>query len=539
MSELLLNLLKERIRQGGDVSVELSGHSMYPTIRDGEKITIEYYDFEEVQVNDIIACYFKNIKHFVIHRVVNIDFIHGKRVLMTKGDNNDYVDAHAVKSHNFVGMVKVWRTEKMSEDIYYLAPNVVYIKDRKCVLKCDAAISSIPVDILPDKINECHKKANRTLTTELIILLSYKCNLDCIYCSNNSGKDDKLDITVKAENIIKAITFVIKNALLSRKIKPHSFVKPARIFVSGGGEPTVEWNLLTVIVDTVSSLKKEYGNDIAELSILTNAQMCEDKADYLINNFDKIAISCDGFSIQDKQRPRKDLKSSKEQIKMFLNKLDKYNKEVSIRMTVTGEALPYLQDDVDYFFGSFSVIRDIIIEPCVHVGRGKDANVKKLDYNDFVAKFDVVVRKYYKNVYNSASLLEFTNGYPCQRLFGISLVLSPYNVITCCDTVTPESSFWESMIVSSLEDEKIKITNDYIYSAPESCKACIAFEFCAGGCPIHLSDLNDNEKEEFCKYRRDMLKTELLRRVDLSEKVESIEYDKKNYTVYSLPRKEL
>ena len=37
MSELLLNLLKERIRQGGDVSVELSGHSMYPTIRDGEK----------------------------------------------------------------------------------------------------------------------------------------------------------------------------------------------------------------------------------------------------------------------------------------------------------------------------------------------------------------------------------------------------------------------------------------------------------------------------------------------------------------------
>ena len=285
MSELLLNLLKERIRQGGDVSVELSGHSMYPTIRDGEKITIEYYDFEEVQVNDIIACYFKNIKHFVIHRVVNIDFIHGKRVLMTKGDNNDYVDAHAVKSHNFVGMVKVWRTEKMSEDIYYLAPNVVYIKDRKCVLKCDAAISSIPVDILPDKINECHKKANRTLTTELIILLSYKCNLDCIYCSNNSGKDDKLDITVKAENIIKAITFVIKNALLSRKIKPHSFVKPARIFVSGGGEPTVEWNLLTVIVDTVSSLKKEYGNDIAELSILTNAQMCEDKADYLINNF--------------------------------------------------------------------------------------------------------------------------------------------------------------------------------------------------------------------------------------------------------------
>ena len=536
MSDLLLNVIKEKIKQVGSTSLKLSGNSMYPTISSGDEITIEFYNFEDVKINDIVACYFKNLKHFIIHRVISIENIQGKRVLITKGDNNDHMDAKAVKLHNFVGIVRIEKIDSRSKNIYELAPNVLYLQDRDCVLKCDDVIDSFPIEILPPVTNRVIKKINRALTTELIILLSYRCNLNCIYCSNNSGENNEINITTKAENIVKAITFVVKNALILRKIKSTASIKPARIIVSGGGEPTVEWNLITLVVDTVNSFKHEYGNDIAELSILTNAQINDEKADYLIRNFDAIAISCDGFSTQDKQRPRINGDSSKKYVVKFLDKLTRSNKEVSIRMTVTGEALPYLQDDVNYFLSSFKVIKNVIIEPFVQVGRGTDNNIKKLDYDDFVFKFDAVVRKYYNNVYNSVSLLEYANAHPCQRLSGISLVLSPYNAITCCDTVTPESELWKSMIVASLEDKQIKISKEYIHSIPDICKSCIALNFCAGGCPMQLSSLSDNEKDEFCKYKRDMVRTELLRRLELSKKTKKIEYGGKNYSVYSLPR---
>jgi signal peptidase I len=536
VSDLLLNVIKEKIKQVGSASLKLSGHSMYPTISNGDEITIEFYKFEDVQINDIVACYFENLKHFIIHRVISIENIQGKRVLITKGDNNDHMDAKAVKQHNFVGIARVEKTESKTKNASELAPNVLYFKDRDCVLKCDDVIDSLSIDILPPVTNRVTKKINRALTTELIILLSYRCNLNCIYCSNNSGENNEINITTKAENIVNSITYVVKNELILRKIKSSDSIKPARIIVSGGGEPTVEWNLLALVVDTVKSFKNKYGNDIAELSILTNAQINDEKADYLIRNFDAIAISCDGFSTQDKQRPRINGDSSKKYVVKFLEKLNSSNKEVSIRMTVTGEALPYLQDDVDYFLSSFKVIKNVIIEPFVQVGRGADNNIKKLDYDDFVFEFDAVVRKHYKNVYNSVSLLEYANAYPCQRLSGISLVLSPYNVITCCDTVTPESELWESMIVASFEDKKIKILNEYVHSIPDVCKSCVALNFCAGGCPMHLSSLSDNEKEELCKYKRDMVKAELLRRVEFSKKTKNLEYGGINYSVYSLPR---
>lgn len=531
MREILLGAIKEKIKQAGYVSMKLSGHSMYPTIKNEEEIIIEEYKFEDVQINDIIACYFNNSAHFIIHRVVGIEDIHGKRILITKGDNNDYIDARAVKEGNFVGIVKI---KEQINDTYELAPSIFFLKNRNCVIKCDDTIRDFPSEILPPIIHRSVKKINRALTTELIILLSYRCNLNCIYCSNDSNNN--IHVAAKTESIVKAITFVINNALILRKLKASAFVKPARIIVSGGGEPTVEWNLLTFIVDTVKSFRDKYGNDIAELLILTNAQINDDKADYLIHNFDDIAISCDGFSTQNKQRPRMDGDSSKRYVANFLDKLNKYNKEVSIRMTVTGEALPYLQDDVDYFFNSFKVVKDVIIEPFVKVGRGADYNIKKFNYDDFISKFDAIARKYYNNVYNSVTLLEYANAYPCQRLSGISLVLSPYNVITCCDTVTPESELWESMIVGSLENNQIKILKEYVHSIPHECESCIAVNFCAGECPMHLNNLSDSEKDNLCKYKSEMVRMELLRRVELSKKTKNIVFNGINYSVYTLPR---
>lgn len=537
MSDILLSAIKEKIKCHGSASLKLSGYSMYPIICEGDEITIEFCKFEQIRNDDIIAFYFNNSEHFIVHRVVDIQYINGQKVFITKGDNNNHLDAKAVKQNNFVGIVK---TKNKSTNMYKLAKNIVYLRDRGCVIKYSGMLPrNFPVDILPPYTNNKIKNYNRNLTTELIILFSYRCNLNCIYCSNDSGGNIHGKAIVKVENIKKAISHVIRNVILLRKMKNNTSVKPARIIISGGGEPTIEWDLLVSTVDIVNKFKNEYGNDIVELTILTNAQISDEKAEYLIRNFDFITISCDGLSVQDKQRSRIDNASSKDYVISLLRRLTNSNKEISIRMTVTGDALPYLQDDVEYIFNSFRPIKNIIIEPFVHVGRGTHDGIKKLDYNEFIKTFDVIVRQHYDNIYNSISLLEYKNLYPCQRLSGISLVLSPYNIITCCDTVTPTSTLWDSMVVGSLEDERVEIQNEYLYSIPKHCKMCIAMDFCAGGCPMHTNNLSEPEKEEFCNYMRDMVKTELLRRLEISKKTRTIKNHEIEYSIYSLPRRTL
>lgn len=109
MNNLLVKALKERVRQFGTVSLKLFGQSMYPAICNGDIITIEHQNFEDVQINDVIAYHLDKIDHFIVHRVVKIKNVKGKRVLITKGDNNNYIDANAVKQNNYVGTIRTER----------------------------------------------------------------------------------------------------------------------------------------------------------------------------------------------------------------------------------------------------------------------------------------------------------------------------------------------------------------------------------------------------------------------------------------------
>jgi len=421
----------------------------------------------------------------------------------------------------------------MASKIYNLDDQTVYIKDRNCVIRSNN-IHNLPDEVLPSLISHDTVDINRELTTELIILLSYRCNLQCIYCSNNSGVDSNASIQANRELYEKAIAHVIQNAVLLQKLNRGIIVKPARIIISGGGEPTIEWADVKNIVEVISKYKNKYGQAIAELWILTNAQLDEKKVYYLMDNFDNISVSCDGYSIQDQQRPRKDKLSSKKFVESLLNIAEICNKKIIIRMTVTGDGLFTLLDDVETFFSQYHIIQYVIIEPYAYVGRGVSSIITELKYDDFLAVFDQLARKYYGRVGNSASILNTIPGYPCNRLAGISFVVSPYGALTCCDTVTPESTFWDKMIIAEYNGNRIKVTKKYYYELPGECFDCIASLYCNGGCPMHVAELDSVHKEAYCSYIRKMFISELLRRIEISNKAKHVISNNELYAIYNL-----
>lgn len=86
----------------------VSGRSMERTLLEGDVILWYPTDIEEVREGEIIV--FIGINgNYVVHRVVSKISINGKSGLLTKGDNNDYIDQEKgellVTEANFVGKV--------------------------------------------------------------------------------------------------------------------------------------------------------------------------------------------------------------------------------------------------------------------------------------------------------------------------------------------------------------------------------------------------------------------------------------------------
>ena len=101
---ICLSALRERLQSEGKLSLFVHGESMLPTLSDGQQIMIRSADV--IKIGDIIAYCFpgtdtNKIINIIVHRVI---FVRSAYVL-TKGDNNDFVDPLRVKIKDIIGIV--------------------------------------------------------------------------------------------------------------------------------------------------------------------------------------------------------------------------------------------------------------------------------------------------------------------------------------------------------------------------------------------------------------------------------------------------
>ncbi len=76
------------LRDGQPIYVNARGGSMYPFVKNGDKLKINPIIEEEIQIGDIIAVNIKNEEGpwFFVHRLVKITESNGKKIYFTKGD---------------------------------------------------------------------------------------------------------------------------------------------------------------------------------------------------------------------------------------------------------------------------------------------------------------------------------------------------------------------------------------------------------------------------------------------------------------------
>lgn len=97
------NIVTDALNSHDGIWVTVHGSSMLPTIKDGQRVFL--VSASKYSIGDIIAYRVEtpdDVQHIFVHRVIFVR----KNYVLTKGDNNSYIDPIKILYDNIIGIVK-------------------------------------------------------------------------------------------------------------------------------------------------------------------------------------------------------------------------------------------------------------------------------------------------------------------------------------------------------------------------------------------------------------------------------------------------
>ncbi len=127
----------------------------------------------------------------------------------------------------------------------------------------------------------------------LTLILSNRCNLACRYCYAARGRNGAAAV-LSEPSAERAAQLVARHCAAASR--------PLAVVFHGGGEPTLEWELLVRLRAMVARVAGEHGVP-ARIHMATHGAIDESRARWLAEHIDHVGLSCDGPpDIQDAQR---------------------------------------------------------------------------------------------------------------------------------------------------------------------------------------------------------------------------------------------
>ena len=351
------------------------------------------------------------------------------------------------------------------------------------------------------------------------LFMTTACNLRCTYCYASAGDTPLRNMSIEIAK--KGINFVIKNAL--KKGEPG-----IEIAYHGGGEPTVNWKVMTESLAYAKQKTEAYGLQI-NAATASNGVLTDKQIDWIIQNLNGVSLSYDGLpEVQDKHRVTISGKGSSQKVDYTMKRFDEANFPYGIRMTVTHDLINMLPDSIDYICSNYNPLR-IQVEPAYQMGRWREAPSAETEaFIEAYRKAMGIAKTYGKEITFSGARLGTLTNHFC-GITQDSFCLSPDGNVSACYEVFMEDSEWSDTFFYGKpiigKDEyffNLPVLNDLRNQAVQHrdfCKGCFAKWSCGGDC-YHKS-LTVNGKSEFqgtdrCHIIRALTKDQILERIALS-----------------------
>ena len=376
---------------------------------------------------------------------------------------------------------------------------------------CDDALSDLALDLASDEVVNDGTAPDIDKITKMSILPNLTCNFSCSYCYSAKGRSNTV------------ISWEKLQASLDYFIDPHRISPQAiSLFVSGGGEPFLSWNLLRQLIVYARERAKQFGFDL-RISIITNGSMVnKEKALFLKQNDCSVCVSFEVLQdLQNDERRLFDLVSSN--IKL----LGEVGVTTLINSTITPVSVCRLSEMVQQIAKDYPFVAQYTMEPVT---------------SDTLFASSDELRDFYKHFYEEylkAKVLAKQNNVPLRFTFddalrGITVrhcpgkfCITPQGTISICHLASsPKEKRYNRCIYGRI-DEKGKVLIDHNYFKElygvnvfhyARCAECFAKWSCGGECLARNELYSSEFMEEVCRFNRMFIKHLLVEQIENSIK---------------------
>lgn len=212
---------------------------------------------------------------------------------------------------------------------------------------------------------------------EATLLLTESCNLACSYCYAKATTQKFAPMTREVAKA--AIDLVIENA------KTHKY-KTAEFRFLGGGEPTLEWELIVWATNYIRFQADEAGVN-HWIRLITNGVLINDeKACWIAKHIHYVTLSFDILPDLQVNRSFPNGKNSHKAVMRAAQLLCKNGVPCHFRTTISFAASDRLQEMVE-FTHRYTAVKTIRFEPMAEIGRASDTEMNKPAQQAFVNAF--------------------------------------------------------------------------------------------------------------------------------------------------------
>lgn len=346
------------------------------------------------------------------------------------------------------------------------------------------------------------------------LFLTNRCNLRCTYCYASTGdfpiEEMPLDLAKRA------IDHVHKYAL-------ERGMEHFELAFHGGGEPTLNWEILTKAVGYARS------KDLpADISVSSNGIYTPKRLDWIINHLDGLSLSLDGPPhVQDRQRITHRGKGSFKNVIKSVEYFDKWHFAYGIRMTVTPESIPKHSSSVQFLINHTGT-RQIQVEPVFPGGRGGDEWINEEDLDVFIEQFKEAYSIAFKHgvelIYSGARPSLITP-YFCRAAYDALIVTSSGEISACFEVYSRDHPLSKHFFFGKFNDNgTIYIDYQRRHELLDSrspdklnyCQNCFCKWHCVGDCISKT--FSNTAKDHFkpsprCKVNREITKFLIMKKI--------------------------
>lgn len=398
---------------------------------------------------------------------------------------------HAITTKVFlISNLQVQKLTTMGVDAAFSDYEINLLKSKKMVINLENGENEISINEIIKKNN--HEKPDVFI---LYLLLSERCNMNCLYCSHSYRERAKQG-DMNLETVLNALD---KFYAVETKRK--------RSVVLYGGEPLMNKK---GVMAAVNYIRQDKEDKETEIVIITNGTFLEEQlVKYFSSNDVKIIISVDGNKEIHDQFRKIGNKGTFDYIEQAVSILNHNGVRYGLSATIAAHNIEKLNEVVEYFYQKFNPV-SVGLNPLHKKTLG---DISEYEKDPFMDKYSVESEDVAQSMISAFKVARRNGLYVEQIMRRIRpFILSTPRLKDCpacggmirvladgtfgpCGQITEKEKNVNLDTCYFRDCEIVKDWNNRLSCMLDNCNNCEAMALCGGGCPANSVK---NGNDVFC-----------------------------------------